>query len=357
MMIRPPQLTPMNARIITIVSAILVFGSDWLTEPSINVSLLFGCVVVLLAWSDSFLWLWICTGLFGLLSLVALYAADHTAVDTTNRYITIGMLFIIAGFAHYSIVLDRGFLTEASQRKKAEDSLTELRSELSHVGRVSMMGELGSSIAHEITQPLSGIIMNGNAGLRWLSADPPNLKEAESAIRRIVRDGNLANGVIQRIRQLLQKTGVAKADLSMNDIIQEAINLARYELDRKEVVVREELGLNLPTVKGDRVQLEQVLLNLILNGVDSMSHTSGRKRELIIRTQKEKDGKVLVSVRDSGTGFGGADPDRFFDAFYTTKEQGMGMGLAISRSIIADHEGRLWATENEGPGATFLFEI
>jgi C4-dicarboxylate-specific signal transduction histidine kinase len=186
---------------------------------------------------------------------------------------------------------------------------------------------------------------------------PPNLEEAKEAIRRIVRDGDLANGVIQRIRKLLQKTTVEKADLSINEVVQETAALTQNELDRNNVALRIELSRDLPPIKADRVQLQQVMVNLILNGVDAMSQISDRPRELIIRTQAQDDGKVLVSVRDCGSGFGDADPDKVFEAFYTTKKEGLGMGLAISRSIIADHEGRLWATKNEGAGATFQFAI
>jgi signal transduction histidine kinase len=167
------HLDPFRAKVVAVIATILIFGADWWTLPSINVSLFFGCVIVLLAWTGSLRWLWIYALTSAVLSFFALYAGSHTPIDTTNRYITVSMLAVIAGFVHFSIVLANKSLIEIAQREQAEESLRQSRSELAHVGRVTMMGELGSSIAHEITQPLSGIMMNSNASLRWLSADPP----------------------------------------------------------------------------------------------------------------------------------------------------------------------------------------
>jgi signal transduction histidine kinase len=228
---------------------------------------------------------------------------------------------------------------------------------LAHVTRVTTMGELAASIAHEVNQPLSAIVNNGSACLRWLASEEPNLDEARDAARRIIRDGNRAGEVITRIRALLRKTDAKKARLDINQTIREVVTLTRNEAVGKGVAIRMELAAGLPPVLGDRVQLQQVILNLIMNGIEAMASVTDRPRELVISSRQHESDKALVAVRDSGVGLGGQDLERIFDAFYTTKSQGMGMGLAISRSIVEDHGGRLWVVPNDGPGATFQFTL
>ena len=250
-----------------------------------------------------------------------------------------------------------GTRTDIEERKQAAEALRKTQAELAHVARVMTMGELAASIAHEVNQPLSGVVVNANACLRWLAGDSPNLEEAREAVRRIVRDGKRAGEVIARIRALATKTATAKERLDMNEAIREVVAFARDEVRRNRVTLRTELADDLSPVSGDRVQLQQVILNLVMNGIEAMSSVEDRLRELIIRTQNDEAGQVRFTVQDSGTGLDPQSMERMFEAFYTTKQGGMGMGLSISRSIIQNHEGRLWAAANDGPGISVQFTI
>ena len=246
---------------------------------------------------------------------------------------------------------------QLTERKRADEALREAQVELAHVTRVTTLGELAAAIAHEINQPLAAVITNGSACLRWLAGTTPNLNEARQAVGRIIRDGNRASDVIAKIRALLRKTGTEKERLDMNDVIREVVALAQSEIRRNGVALRAQLEGNIPPVLGDRVQLQQVVLNLIMNGIEAMSAVGDRPRELIISTQSGEIDQVHVTVQDSGIGLDPKSMERIFDAFYTTKSEGMGMGLAISRSIVENHDGRLWAVPNDGPGATFQFTL
>ncbi len=248
-------------------------------------------------------------------------------------------------------------IMDITERKRADEALHKTQAELAHVTRVATLGELTASIAHEVNQPLAAIVTNGNACLRWLAGDSPNLDEARETARRIIRDGNRAGDVIGRIRTLLRKTGTEKELLDMNQAIREVVALAEGEVRRNGVALRTELTGDLPPILGDRVELEQVVLNLIMNAIEAMSAIGDRPRELVIRTQSGEVDQVRVAVQDSGIGLDPQSMGRIFDAFYTTKPQGMGMGLAISRSIVENHGGRLWAAPNDGPGATFQFTL
>jgi len=252
-----------------------------------------------------------------------------------------------------------GSVIDMTERKRAEqerERLRQLEADLAHIDRISMMGELAASIAHEVNQPLSGVVVNGNACLRWLAGDSPNLDEAREAVRRIVRDGKRAGEVIARIRALATKTAPVKERLDMNEAIREVVAFAGDELRKNSVAVRTELAADLSPVLGDRVQLQQVILNLVMNGIEAMSGVGEQPRELIVRTQNDAD-QVRVTVQDSGTGLDPQNLERIFDAFYTTKQGGMGMGLSISRSIIQNHGGKLWAVANEGPGISVQFIV
>src|SRR5882724_11322400 len=246
-------------------------------------------------------------------------------------------------------------IMDITERKRADEALHKTQAELAHVTRVATLGELTASIAHEVNQPLAAIVTNGNACLRWLAGDSPNLDEARETARRIIRDGNRAGDVIGRIRTLLRKTGTEKELLDMNQAVREVVALAEGEVRRNGVALRMELTGDLPPILGDRVELEQVVLNLIMNAIAAMSAIGDRPRELVIRTQSGEVDQVRVAVQDSGIGLDPQSMGRIFDAFYTTKSQGM--GLAISRSIIESHGGRLWAIPNDGPGVTFEFAL
>jgi len=250
-----------------------------------------------------------------------------------------------------------GTVIDVTERKQAEEGLRKAQAELAHVIRVMTMGELATSIAHEINQPLSAIVTNGNACLRWLAGDSPNLDEAREAARRIIRDGNRAGDVIARIRALLRKTDTDKARLDINQTVQEVVILMQDDAVRKGVALRMELAADVLPVLGDRVQLQQVILNLVMNGIEAMSGVTDRSRDLLIRSRQHESDKVLVAVQDSGVGLQSESLDHLFKAFFTTKPKGMGMGLAISRSIIEAHGGKLWAVPNDGPGATFQFTL
>ena len=248
-------------------------------------------------------------------------------------------------------------IAQGIERKRTEEALRKAQVELAHVTRVTTLGELAASIAHEVNQPLSGIVNNSNACLRWLAGDSPNLDEAREAVRRILRDGSRASDVISRIRALVSKTVTEKSRLDVNDAIQEVVALAQGEVRRNRVALRTELAADVPLVVGDRVQLQQVILNLVMNGVEAMASVADRPRELLIYSQQHESDKVLVAVRDSGTGLHSENLDRLFEPFFSTKPKGMGMGLAISRSIIEAHGGRLWAEPNASAGMTFEFAL
>lgn len=249
-----------------------------------------------------------------------------------------------------------GAIQDVTQRRLAQESLNKARSELAHVSRVTSLGALTASMAHEINQPLSGIITNANTCLRMLSADPPNIDGARETARRTIRDGNRASNVITRLRTLFSKKEVAAEDVDLNEAAREVVTLLLNELQRNKAILHYELADRLPIVQGDRIQLQQVILNLIRNASDAMSGIEDRPRRLLIRTE-QLDEDVCLAVQDSGIGFDGAIADRLFESFYTTKPKGMGIGLSVSRSIIEAHHGRLWAKANEGPGATFAFSI
>ncbi len=248
-------------------------------------------------------------------------------------------------------------IEDITDRKLAEDSLRKAQAELAHVTRLTTMGELAASIAHEVNQPHAAVITNGNACRRWLAAPTPNVDEARAAVQRLIRDGHRAADVIQRVRALMKNTGPQKAWLDINDVIHEVLTLAQSDVRRHRVSLRTELAAGLPSVLGDRIQLQQVILNLVMNGMEAMHAVADRSRELLIRSGTHGAQGIFVAVRDAGIGLDPQMVDRIFEAFFTTKPEGMGMGLSISRTIIEAHGGRLWATPHDGPGATVQFTL
>lgn len=250
-----------------------------------------------------------------------------------------------------------GAIQDVTENRVAEEALNQARSELAHVARVTTLSTLTASIAHEVNQPLSGIMTNAGTCLRMLDAVPPNLEGARETARRTIRDGNRASEVIARLRALYSKREFTLEPLDLNEAVREVIALSRSDLQRNRVVLHSSLAADLPNVTGDRIQLQQVLLNLFRNASDAMMDVHDRPRQLLIKTEKDEGDRVRVTVRDTGLGVDSNSTERLFDAFYTTKGDGMGMGLSISRSIVERHQGRLWAEPNDGPGATFAFSI
>jgi len=248
-------------------------------------------------------------------------------------------------------------IQDVTLRHLSEEARDRAASELAHVARVMSLGKLAASIAHEINQPLSGIVTNASTCQRMLAAAPPNVDGALETARRTIRDANRASEVITRLRALFSRKETAAESVDLNEATREVIALSLSGLQRNQVVVRSELAEDLPLVMGDRVQLQQVILNLLRNAADAMSTVDHRPRELLVRTVRTEGDQVQLSVKDAGVGFPPEAADKIFEAFYTTKADGMGIGLSISRSIIETHDGRLWATRNDGPGSTFSFAI
>jgi signal transduction histidine kinase len=247
---------------------------------------------------------------------------------------------------------------DITDRKRAElerERLRQVEEDLARMNRVSTLGELTASIAHEIRQPIAAIISSADTSLRWLSRNPPNLERARLAITRVSEDGIRASEVINRLRSLYTKVGPRQRELlDVNEVANEMLVLLRSEANRYSIFMRTELAAGLSKVKADRVQLQQVFMNLMLNGIEAMGDTGG---DLTIKSDWTDNGQLLISVSDTGVGLPAEGADRIFDAFYTTKPEGTGMGLRITRSIVEAHGGRLWATANNGPGATLNFTL
>jgi signal transduction histidine kinase len=264
----------------------------------------------------------------------------------------------------------------SAAKKRAEEALREARdqlelkvsertaallrtqTELAHLSRALSMGELTASIAHEINQPLTAVVANGHACVEWLSASPPNIAKARQSAESIIQDGTRAGAVVGRIRALFRKEAPVKDWVDVNDVIKELAAFLRHEAARRQIVIRTDLAPLLPNLKADRVQLQQVLLNLMINAMDSMSEiASAASKDVVITSRQEDSRSVVISVRDSGAGFRPDFAEKMFDPFFTTKSHGIGLGLSISKSIIESHQGRLWATPNPDGGAIFQFTL
>jgi C4-dicarboxylate-specific signal transduction histidine kinase len=250
-----------------------------------------------------------------------------------------------------------GAVMDITAAKRAEESLQKAQADLAHAARVTSLGELAASIAHEINQPLAAIVTNGGASLRWLNRDPPDLDETRQVVSRIVQEANRAADVVRGLRALVVKSGPQLTAFDINSAIEEVLALTRGNLQRQSVALHTDLSANMRPVVGDRVQLQQVLLNLITNGIDAMADVTDRPKVLTITAKSAQPDGVLVEVKDTGTGLDPAVADHLFTPFYTTKSKGMGMGLSICRTIIEAHGGRLWAKPNIPNGARFQFRL
>ena len=250
-----------------------------------------------------------------------------------------------------------GAVQDVTEQRQSEAALNNLRSELARIGRVTTLGALTASIAHEVNQPLAGIVTNASTSLRMLGDTPPDLDGAREAARRTIRDANRAAEVVARLRALFGSTQRSTDWFDLNDATREVLSLVAGELHRAKAVIRLELAADLPSIHGDRVQLQQVVLNLVLNAAEAMALVDDRPRQIVIRSEREGADRVRLSVKDTGLGLDPQTAGRLFDMFYTTKAAGMGIGLSISRSIVQAHDGRLWAVAHDGPGATFTFAL
>jgi signal transduction histidine kinase len=262
-----------------------------------------------------------------------------------SSYLRFGV-FLIAAFASSQLI---------ENRRRIEEALSRTQARLSRATRVATVAELAASIAHEISQPLSAVVANGQACVQWLSGESPNVTNARVVAERIVRDGKDAGEVVRHIRALFKKTALDKVNLSVNEVIDEVLRLIHKETVGKRIAVETDLERNLPSTLGDRVQLQQVLFNLLLNGIEAMEAVTDRPKKLLVRSKLQNLNTIRVEIRDYGTGL--PDSERAFEAFYTTKEKGMGMGLAICRSVLEAHGGRLGTTPSQGPGTTFFFTL
>ncbi len=249
-----------------------------------------------------------------------------------------------------------GTVMDVTERRRAEEALRQAQEDLARVNRINMMGELTASLAHEVNQPIAAAVTNANTTLRWLTRDHPDLEEARASVLRIVKDGTRAAEIIKRMRLLFKKGPQQRELVDINDVVREMIVLLRGEATRYSITFRTELAPELPRFMADRVQLQQVLMNLMLNGIEAMKDVDGN-RALTIKSQQAEDDHVLISVSDTGAGLPAQFADQIFNAFFTTKDQGTGMGLSISRSIVEAHGGRLWADNNSPRGASFYVNL
>jgi C4-dicarboxylate-specific signal transduction histidine kinase len=250
-----------------------------------------------------------------------------------------------------------GTVVDFHDRRQAQEDLRSTQAELAHVNRVMTMGALTASIAHEVNQPLAAIIASGDSCTAWLASEPPNLDKARAAASRMIQAATQASEIVQRVRAMFKKTPSVAASVDMNELIEETISFVHHEAQRKNVSLRADFGAGLPTIDGDPVQLEQVILNLMMNGIESMAGLDRQAKQILIRSALPNPGELLVSVADTGPGIDAEHAKRLFAPFFTTKPQGIGMGLPICRSIIEAHSGRIWAENNESGGAMFHFTL
>jgi NO-binding membrane sensor protein with MHYT domain len=286
----------------------------------------------------------------------AMRAAIFTAYDPVHEAQVNASLdqtsLALAVAAITFVILALASVTSLFERKRTEEALRQAQADLARVNRVNTMAELTASLAHEVNQPITAVVINAEACLRWLAGDTPNLEKARAAAMGMVKEGARAAEIIGRIRLLFKKGTPQRELLDVNEIIREMIGLLRSEVARSSISVRTELAADLPRVMGDRVQLQQVMMNLISNSIDAMNDVNGT-RELAIKSQRTENEQLMVSVSDTGVGLPPQQAKQIFDAFFTTKVHGTGLGLSISRSIAASHNGRLWATDNAPHGASF----
>ena len=327
--------------------AAVVFVVDTITELEIAVAVLYVAVVLLAVRILQKPGVLLVSA--GCIALTVLSAFLSPHDDPSRSAGVVNCLISISAIAATTYL--------ALKNQSAGTALQDARTELAHVNRLTTLGELTASIAHEVNQPIAGVVANADAALRWLASHPPNIEEARQALEGIVEDGKRTGEIVTRVRALVKKMPARKERLHINEIILEVVSLTQSEVQRNGIALRMQLSKDLPAISGDRIQLQQVVLNLILNAVEAISGVSKGPRELLIGTEKADSNGVRVAVRDSGIGLESQSLDRLFGPFYTTKPDGMGMGLSICRSIVEAHGGQVRASRNVGPGATFQFTL
>ncbi len=339
---------PGNSTLLTVslvLLAAVIFLADTVTNLEIAVAVFYVAIVLIsVRYLDR--------------SRVVMVASGCMALTVLSFFLTRGGS-MSAGLVNCAISLAAigGTAYLALRTAAAEAMAREAQTQLAHITRVTVLGELTASIAHELNQPLAAIVINGNAALRWLAGQPANLDEAGKAAERIVRDANRASTLIARLRTLTKRAAAKSVWLDVNQTVEDTLSLVQSETSRNHVSLRTELASDLPQVQVDPVQIQQVILNLIVNALEAVSGPDAQAREVVVATGLGKSNEVIVTVSDSGRGLNSVPLDQIFDAFYTTKPEGLGMGLAISRSIVESHGGRIWAEPGMPSGATFSFSL
>src|SRR6266478_369709 len=282
-----------------------------------------------------------------------LFLPSPLSLSSPSSYYFRFGVFVVTALATDQLVQTRRRIEES--RRRMEEALSSTQARLSRATQIATVAELAASIAHEVSQPLSAVVANGRACIQWLSAEPADLANAKVAAERIIRDGNAAGEVVRHMRALFKKTALERVALNVNEVVEEVLSLILNETVRKQIAVETDLEKRLLPTLGDRVQLQQVIFNLLLNGIEAMETVADRPKKLIIRSKMQSSNAILVEIRDCGTGV--ADSTKVFEAFYTTKEKGMGMGLSVCRSIVEAHGGQLGISPSQGPGTTFFFTL
>jgi signal transduction histidine kinase len=349
-------ISPAMAKTLAVVLVILIFALDYYTPADINPAGFYACVIIVLAWTRSDRWLWGGTALVVLLTMFGLTAGSGPAshaqidwVDWTNRYITAFMLIVTAGIVrigvHLSQQVETGerLLAEVAARERAEDALRHLQADFAHAARISMLGELTASIAHELRQPLASIAANGTAGGRWLDRETPDIEEAQCSFSRIEAEAQRCVDIIGRIRGMALRREPENTLASLDELIDEALLFLRSDVKAHEITVSHVRASGVPGVIADRIQLQQVIVNLVLNAIQATERAGRAERKITIRTAAADAATVCCSVEDSGPGIAPEHFTSIFKSFFTTRENGMGMGLSICRSIVEAHGGRITA--------------
>gem|GEM_PF-3437627 len=352
------RVSPAQAKILAGALTLLIFALDCYLPVPLNVAKLYLFVVIVLAWTRSVRWLWGGAAIVAVLAVIILIFRDGfagpqniVAIDWANRYFTAGMLLVIAGLVHSGMAI-------LVARRHAEEALRRAEADFAHAARISMLGELTASIAHELKQPLAAISINGQAGLRWLDRPEPNIAEVRETTAHVLAEARRAAAIIDHIRAMAIRRAPEQLPVSLDELIEEPLTFLRPELEARSVTVFHEFTPEAPNVLADRVQLQQVIVNLAVNAIQAMEQADSLQRRMTISTSMPNTASVRCTIEDSGPGLMSDHVAHLFERFFTTKENGMGMGLAICRSIIEAHDG--WIAADTGSahgGARFYFTL